>query len=184
MKRRSPRIAVLALLFCGAGQAAAQSHSIWLAGAGLSLPAAAFATYANAGWDAVIGWEHRFGQHPVAWRVDGSYGANSDNTNIGFHERTTLLTGTVNLVYHFDGAKPHLYALVGAGYFRQHFSSDDPAATPVTVSQLALQVGEGLVFRAGSVALFIEGRLVTSFGPNRLRFFPVVAGVRLGSSRK
>ena len=174
----------LLLLTCAAAPAAAQSRSTWFAGVGVSLPAAEFASYANTGWDAAVGWERRLGHNPVALRLDGSYGVNSDSTYLGFHERTTLLTGIVSLVYHFDGAKPHLYALAGAGYFRHHFSSDDPAEVPETISQLALQFGEGLTFTVGSMALFVEGRLVTSFGSNRLQFFPLMAGVRLGSSSR
>ena len=173
------------LLLGAAGAAPAQSGSVWLAGAGISLPASEFGSYANPGWNAIAGWEHRIGHSPVALRLDASYGANSDSTDIGFHETTTLLTTMVDVVYHFDGARPRLYALAGGGYFRHHFSSDDPAETAESVSQLAFQFGEGLCFRLGrSSQLYLEARLVTSFGPDRLQFFPLMAGVRFGGSTR
>ena len=159
---------------------AGQSNTTWLAGAGLSVPGGVFSAYANKGWDVTVGWEHGFGKHPIAVRVDLSYARNADTTGLGFHETTRLVTAMANVVYHFRGAQPHLYALLGVGEFSRRFSSDDPNDPPINDSRIGLQVGEGLIFRFRSAAIFVEGRFVTGVGPQPLRFFPVVVGIRFG----
>ena len=178
---RRARVAVAALaLVLRVGALAGQSATTWFAGGGLSLPAGDFSVYANTGWGVVGGLEHRLGTHLTALRVDLSYATNGDTTALGFHETTHLLSALASLVYHFDGAHPHLYALVGAGYFSRRFSSDDPEDIPIDDGHFAIQLGEGLIFRVRSATIFAEGRFVTSLGPGPFRYFPVVVGVRLG----
>jgi opacity protein-like surface antigen len=117
-------------------------------------------------------------------RLDFSYAVNSDTTGLGFHESTALITGMANIVYHFQGSRPHLYALLGVGYFGRRFSTDDPDDEAINDSRFAFQVGEGLTFRVGSATLFIEGRFVSGTGEDPLRFFPVVIGVRFGGPKQ
>jgi hypothetical protein len=163
---------------------AAQSTNSWLVAGGLSVPAGVLGTYANMGWDVTVGAEHRFGRHPSAVRIDLAFAQNTDTTGVGFHETTRLITGFANLVYHFQGARPHLYALVGVGYFGRRFSSEDPDDPTINDTRLGLQFGEGVMFRVKSATLFLEGRFVTGVGPQPLRFFPVVIGFRLGGSQQ
>ena len=179
LRRPGAGLTALVVMFT-APPLAAQSNTTWLVGAGLSLPAGVFNAYANTGSDITAGWEHRFGKHPFAVRLDLSYATNTDTTGIGFHETTHLINAMANVVYHFQGARPRHYALLGVGHFSRRFSSDDPNDAPINDSRLGLQVGEGLIFRFRSAAIFVEGRFVTGVGPQPLRFFPVVVGIRFG----
>ena len=173
--------AVLQLVSPSAGRA--QSSNGILFGGGVSFPAGVLNSYANTGWDVTAGVEHRFGHHPTALRIDFSYASNSDTTGVGFHETTRLINLTANIVYHFPGAQPRIYVLAGIGDFVRHFTSADPFDFGVSDARLGLQVGEGIVFHVKSAALFLEGRFVTGVGPQPLRFFPVILGVRFGGDR-
>jgi hypothetical protein len=175
--------AALVILFA-AHPLVAQSQSTWLLGGGLSVPVGEFSSYANNGWDVTAGWERAFGKHPVALRVDLSYARNTDTTGLGFHETTQLTNAMVNVVYHFQGARPHLYMLLGVGEFHHWFSSDDPQDIPINDSRVAIQFGEGVTFRIGSTVIFAEGRFVTALEEQPLRFFPVVVGVRFGGQKE
>lgn len=163
---------------------AAQSNTAWLVGAGFSLPTGVFNSYANTGWDVTAGLEHALGNHPVALRLDLSYARNTDTTGIGFHEITRSINVMANVVYHFQGARPHLYALFGIGDFIRRFSSDDPDDPGLNDSHLAFQVGEGLIFRVRSATVFVEARFVTAAGSLPLQFFPLVVGVRFGAGKQ
>lgn len=167
----------------GAKAVAAQRGTSWLLGAGLSLPAGDFNSYANNGWGVIAGAERPLGSRSVALRLDLSLAQNRDLTASGIHESTRLTSALTSFVYHFQGARPHLYALAGAGFFHRRFSSDDPDELPINTSHVAIQFGEGLIIPVQSVKLFIEGRFVTSLGVEPFRFFPVVVGVRLGGGR-
>ena len=159
---------------------AGQSATTWIAGGGLSLPVGDFNIYANDGPGLLAGIERSIGRHPTALRLDLSYGVNSDNTAIGFHETTRLYSVLGSVVYHFTGSRPHLYALAGVGYFHRRFTSNDPDETPINDSHVAIQVGEGAIVQVGSFKLFVEGRFVSSVGTGPFRFAPLIIGLRLG----
>ena len=162
------------------GPAAAQSATTWIAGGGLSLPSGEFNTYANTGWDLTGAVERSLGRHPTAIRVGLGYAVNSDETRLGFHESTKLSSVFASVVYHVVGARPHIFGLLGIGWFQRQFSSSDPDDPGLTDGHVALQIGEGVTFKVGSARLFVEGRFITTLGPAPFRYFPLIAGIRLG----
>ena len=184
LSRLLASVALAALaIFASPSALHAQSHNKVLLGAGASIPAGIFDAYANIGWSVMGAYERQLGSHPTSLRVDVGYSRNTDTTGVGFHETTRLITAMASVVHPFPGAKPHLYILVGAGYFGRRFSSDDPADPPIDDSRWGLQVGEGFEFRIKSVKLFAEGRFVSGVGPQPLRFFPVIVGMRFGGTQ-
>lgn len=159
---------------------AGQSAITWIAGGGLSLPAGEFNKYANNGWDVTAAVERSFGRHPTAVRIGLGYAVNKDETRLGFRETTKLSSVFGSVVYHFVGSRPHIFGLIGFGWFRRDFTSDDPDDSGVSDRRFAVQIGEGVTFRAGPARLFIEGRFITTVGPGPFQYFPLIAGVRLG----
>jgi hypothetical protein len=155
-----------------------QSTTTAFAGVGLSIPAGDFGMYANNGASLVAGIERSLGTHPTALRLDLTYAVNLDSTTIGFHETTHITNALLSLVYHFQGSRPHLYAMVGVGAFHRTFSSDDPDDIPLDDVRFAVQLGEGVVARIGRAHLFLEGRFVSTVGSGAFRYFPVNVGVR------
>ena len=89
-----------------------------------------------------------------------------------------MISGMVNVVYHFVGARPHLYVLAGVGILARRFSSADLNDPPIKDSRIGFQFGEGIAFRVKSTTLFLEGRFVAATGQQPLQFFPVIVGVR------
>jgi len=170
---------VLALVLALAGQPLrAQSATTWIVGGGFSLPTGEFNSYANKGWGLAAGMEHRLGHSGAAIRLDGGLAKNNDTTGLGVHESTRLITATGSVVYHFDGARPHLYVLAGAGLLNRHFTSDDPEELPITDNRGVVQVAEGVIIPIGRLRTSIEGRFVTTVGPGAFQFFTVTAGLR------
>lgn len=157
-----------------------QGATTLLLGAGMSAPVGVLHSYAATGFALAAGAEWRLGQHPVALRVDVTYAVNADSTDVGIHNAEHLTAGFASVVYHFLGARPRLYAIAGVGLLSDRFTTDDPFDSPTSTMHAAMQVGEGVVARIGRAAVFLEGRFVTSFGPDRLAFFPVIVGLRLG----
>lgn len=178
------RVAATSLIVALAAQAlAGQSATTWITGGGLSFPSGAFNTYANVGWDLTGAVERSLGSHPTALRLGVGYAVNKDVTAIGFHETTRLNSVFGSVVYHFVGARPHIYAMIGFGLFNRNFSSDDPDDAGGAESHFAMQLGEGVQFPIGSVRIFVEGRFITTLGPGPFQYIPLVAGVRLGGGK-
>ena len=181
MRSRGVRAVVASLVLAlGAEPAAAQSATTWILGGGLSLPAGEFKAYANTGMALTGAVERSLGAHPTSLRFGVSYAVNTDNTAIGFHETTRLTALFGSIVYHFIGARPRLYALLGAGLLRRDFSSTDPLDNGIRDSHFAIQIGEGVTIPVGSVRLFAEARFISTLGPGPFQLFPVVVGIRLG----
>jgi len=173
--------ATLALVLALGGRPlAAQSATSWIAGGGLSLPAGEFNSYANTGWSLTGAVERQLGAHPTGLRLGVGYAVNNDVTAIGFHETTQLSSVFGSVVYHFVGAHPHIYAMIGAGVFHRSFSSDDPDDIPIADNRFAVQIGEGVQFRIRSVRVFVEGKFITTLGPGPFQYFPLIAGIRFG----
>ena len=162
---------------------AGQSTTTWVLGAGVSVPSGVLADYADKGWSGTVGVERSLGRHPFSVRLDFTYAVNSDTTGIGFNETTKFLVAMANLVYHFEGSKPHLYALVGLGYVGRRFSTDDPDDSSIDDALMGFQLGEGIAFRIRSATVFTEGRFVSQFGQAPLSIFSIMAGVRLGGGK-
>jgi hypothetical protein len=170
-------------LTLAANGVAAQSQTTLLLGAGLSVPSGVLADYADRGWSATAGLERSLGTHRISIRLDLSYATNSDTSGSGFHETTSFISAMANIVYHFRGSRPQLYALLGVGYLGRRFSTDDPDDFAINDSQPGFQVGEGIVFRVRSATVFVEGRFVSAFGESPLSYFPVMAGIRIGGDK-
>lgn len=177
-------VLIVFLLAASASAVGAQSPNSIIIGGGRSLPAGVLNSYADNGWNITAGVEHRFGGHPTSLRLDLSYSADADTSGVGFHEMTRLITGMVNVVYHLPGAHPRIYLLLGAGVMQRRFTSADPFDTGIKDSFGAFQIGEGVDFRVGRLALFLEGRYVSAVGPEALKYFPVILGVRIGDRRQ
>jgi hypothetical protein len=179
------KLVVVALLAMGLGAQAlsGQSATTFSVGGGLALPAGEFNTYADNGWSINGAVEHRLGSHPTALRLGVSYTVNADNTAIGFHETTRLTGAFASFVYHFVGARPHIYGLIGLGAFHRDFSTTDTEDPGLRDTRFAMQLGEGVQFSIRSVRLFVEGRFITTLGQSPFQYFPIIAGVRLGGPR-
>ena len=170
----------MALVLALAGRSlVAQSATTWMIGGGLSLPTGEFNSYANNGWTVHAGIARRLGTHGVSFRIEGLLARNNDTTGLGVHESTRLISGLASVVYHFDGARPHIYALIGAGALQRRFTSDDPEEIPINDTRAVVQVGEGVVIPIGRLRTFVEGRFVTTVGPGAFQFFTVTIGLRL-----
>jgi hypothetical protein len=178
------RIALtMLMLICAWQPLAGQSTTTWVLGAGVSVPSGVLADYADKGWNGTVGVERSLGRHPFSVRLDFTYAVNSDTTGIGFDETTRFIVAMANIVYHFQGAKPHLYALVGLGYVGRRFSTDDPDDSSINDAYMGFQLGEGIVFPIRSARVFTEGRFISQFGQSPLSFFSIMAGVRLGGGK-
>ncbi len=177
-QRRGAGALLTACLLVACNHLTAQATTRLFGGVGLSIPAGDFSAYANNGWSVTGAVERSFGRHPSALRLDVTYAVNLDSTAIGFHETTKLTSAMVSWVYHFEGSRPHIYALVGMGVLHREFSSDDPDDLPIDNTDFALQLGEGVYVRIKSAKLYLEGRFVSTVGSGAFRYFPVTVGVR------
>jgi outer membrane protein with beta-barrel domain len=172
------------LLACATGTlmvtSAAQAQVQFSLGAGAGIPLGTFDDVVKLGWQATGAVSFTPASLPVSFQVDGTYGRFSDETP--FDISNQLIYGTADAVYRFQSAastrfRPYLIA--GLGIYNSKATGDDALGGSST--NFGLNAGAGLDFRAGSAALFLEGRFhnVFSDGPN-VKFIPLNFGIRFG----
>lgn len=178
MIRRSGTLFALALVL-GASMLRAQGAEFSL-GAGVGIPLGNFDDVVKIGWQgtAAVSFEPR--NLPVGIQVDGTYSRFSDETP--FDISSQLIYGTADAVYRFQSSedtKVRPYLIGGLGIYNSKETGSDALGGSST--KFGINAGAGFDFKAGSAALFLEGRFHDVFvaGPN-VEFFPINLGVRFG----
>jgi hypothetical protein len=182
----TPRLAALVLL--------AAPVTVTAQFGSLQFGVAAGATFPNGdlsrsgygmGWQGMTFVAFRIRHSPVAFRLDGNYGANTSSEPINgvpTERRVKLLGGDADVTLTFPGPARHkFYLLVGPGLYRAsdtdtQFGVTSSAAEP---TKFAYNLGAG--FTIG--ALFLEARYVhvDGFGHSFSRILnTITAGLRLG----
>jgi hypothetical protein len=149
-------------------------------GAGAGIPLGAYDDVVKLGWQATGAVSFAPRSLPVGIQIDASYAQFSDETP--FDIKNQLVYGTANARYQFESGENtrwRPYLIGGLGIYNSRDTGSD--ALEGSATKLGVNAGAGFDFKAGSAALFLEGRFhnVFSDGPN-VKFFPVTLGIRLG----
>jgi hypothetical protein len=182
-------VAVLSAWLAAPGTVTAQLGMPQLGvAAGATFPSSDFHTglYGfNVGWQGMVFIAFRIRHSPVAFRLDGSYGANTSSDPINgapTERRAKFLGGDADLIFTVPSpARAKFYLLVGPGLYRvsntaTQFGFTSSSSEP---PKFAYNLGGG--FTVG--ALFVEARYVHVDGwGNSISwiFFPLTAGLRFG----
>jgi hypothetical protein len=154
-------------------------------GGGIDLPLGNFNDAAKMGFHGLGAVSFTPAAWPVGIQVDGNYAQFKDDTPLDV--KFQMIYGTANLVYKFknaEGTRVQPYLIGGGGVYNFKVKGDDVADVPGvdnSVTKFGLNAGAGFDFKAGSAALFVEGRFHNIFteGDNTT-FVPITVGVRFG----
>ena len=150
-------------------------------GGGLDFPLGDFDDFAKMGFHGLAGVSVFRANSPIGIQVDGNYAQFKVDSPADIKNR--FIFGTADLVYKFKTSEetPFQPYLIGGGGVYNLKQTGDDAITDESFTKFGINAGAGFDVKAGSAALFVEGRFHNVFasGPDR-SFIPVTIGVRFG----
>ena len=165
-------ILLAALLLLSAPGAVAAQVSL-MAGAGLSTPIGDFGNAAEAGWHGTVGMQLAVPAIPIALRGEGAYHSFGAPTG---GSSSSILDGTLSLVFNLPGVGLVPYLLGGLGTYRTSFDQAGSSASVDNGFHGAFGVNIGAMGFGG----FGEVRLVNVSGSGGdARFVTATLGLRL-----
>jgi hypothetical protein len=182
MQRKIPGLMAAALLFgaVAASPAAAQARGYIGFGPGVSLPMGDFGDAAKTGWLGQVFGGITGPNGVIGGRIDGMYVRHSLEVP---DASTALIGANADLVVSpgSAGAKIRPYVLGGVGFFNAKTEVGSVEGEGQT--NVAFNLGGGLTFKAGGMAVFVEARYINvSTDPSSSSFIPIVLGLRFGGN--
>jgi hypothetical protein len=151
-------------------------------GGGLDLPLGNFDDAANTGYHGLAAVSFVPTGSPVGFQVDGDYGRFGDDTpaDVNFQ----LIYGTANVVYKFKTSETSTfrpYLIGGGGVYSFKPTGNDVLPGTSSETKFGINAGAGFDIKAGSAALFLEGRFHDVFiSGSDLQYLPLTVGIRFG----
>jgi opacity protein-like surface antigen len=176
---RGPMVVALALLLgAGTGYAQAGSTEFHLGG-GLVLPQGSFNDGFKTGWQGMAGLGFNLQGIPFLVRVDGFYGRNNgDESQVGSDVKTSLLGALIGGQYYLGSRTspvlPYLLGQVGVTHAELEVGQLEESEDKFTFAG-----GAGIMFAAGSLHVFIEGKYLSVLTSNSsTNMIPIVVGLQ------